>query len=70
MVPLTVAHTGESNTIRKIGGNSEIKKHLGELGFVPGTHVTVITEINGNVIVNVKESRVAVSREMATKIMI
>ena len=70
MMPLTVAKSGEGNTIKKIGGSAEIKQHLENLGFVPGTHVTVITEIDGNVIVNIKESRIAVSREMASKIMI
>ena len=70
MMPLTVAKTGEGNTIKKIGGSAETRLHLKELGFVPGACVTVITEIGGNVIVNVKESRIAVSREMASKMMI
>ena len=70
MMPLTLATIGEKNIIRKIGGKPEVKKHLENLGFVPGSGVTVINMLGGNVIVNVKESRVAVSREMAQKIMI
>jgi len=69
-MPLTMAKAGEENLIRKIGGKAEIKQHLENLGFVVGGAVTVITEIGGNVIVNVKDSRVAVSREMANKIMV
>lgn len=69
-MPLTFANVGEENMIRKVGGNPETKKFLETLGFVVGGRVTVVTEINGNVIVNVKESRVAVSKEMASKIMI
>ncbi len=70
MLPLTVAGVGEENIIKKIGGNPEVKQHLENLGFVVGGSVTVITVIGGNVIVNVKESRVAISREMAMKIMV
>ena len=70
MIPLTLADTGEENIIRKIGGNSETKKFLENLGFVTGETVTVISETGGNVIVNVKDSRVAVSKEMACKIMV
>lgn len=70
MMPLTLADIGEENTIRKIGGNPEVKKHLENLGFVVGGNVTVITTLSGNVIVSVKEARVAISREMAQKIMI
>ena len=69
-MPLTLAGTGETNIIRKVGGNPETKKHLEDLGFVAGGDVTVISTIGGNLIVNVKESRVAISREMAGKIMI
>lgn len=69
-MPLTFANVGEENMIRKVGGNPDTKKFLETLGFVVGGRVTVVTEINGNVIVNVKESRVAVSKEMASKIMI
>ncbi|MBE6990772.1 MAG: ferrous iron transport protein A [Ruminococcaceae bacterium] len=70
MMPLTLANEGEENVIKRIGGKPEIKKHLEDLGFVAGSLVTVITTLNGNVIVNVKESRIAISREMAQKIMI
>jgi ferrous iron transport protein A len=61
---------GEQNSIKKIGGKAETRQFLENLGFVPGSKVTVISEINGNVIVNIKESRVAISREMATKIIV
>ncbi len=70
MMPLTLASIGEENIIKKIGGNPEVKKHLENLGFVAGGRVTVITAMGGSVIVNVKEARVAISREMAQKIMI
>ena len=70
MIPLALANVGETNTIRKIGGSPEVKLHLENLGFVVGGQVTVITMLGGNVIVNVKETRVAISREMAQKIMI
>lgn len=70
MMPLTLAEAGEKNIIKKIGGKPEVKAHLETLGFVVGGAVTVVSTINGNVIVNVKESRVAVSRELAQKIMI
>ena len=70
MMPLTLATAGEENIIKKVGGNPETRKFLENLGFVAGGTVTVISEISGNVIVNVKESRVAVSKEMANKIMV
>lgn len=70
MMPLALADVGEENTIKKIGGSPEVKKHLENLGFVVGGNVTVVTMLHGNVIVNVKESRVAISEEMARKIMI
>ena len=70
MMPLTLAVVGADNTIKKIGGRQEVKTHLENLGFVAGGAVTVISTIGGNVIVNVKESRIAISREMAQKIMI
>ncbi len=69
-MPLTMANTGEENIIKKVGGNPDTRKFLENLGFVAGGTVTVISEISGNVIVNVKNSRVAVSKEMACKIMI
>ena len=70
MMPLTLANIGEENMIKKVGGKPEVKKHLENLGFVAGGNVTVITMMGGNVIVNVKEARVAISKEMAQKIMI
>ena len=70
MMPLVLADVGENNIIKKIGGSPEVKKHLENLGFVVGGNVQIITEMSGNVIVNVKETRVAISREMAQKIMV
>ena len=70
MMPLYLANTGEENVIRHVGGSPEMKKHLEDLGFTAGGAVTVLNTIGGNLIVKVKESRVAVSREMAAKIMI
>ena len=70
MMPLTLAEAGEENIIKKIGGKQEVKAHLENLGFVVGGTVTVVNAIGGNVIVNVKDSRVAVSKEMAQKIMV
>ena len=69
-MPLTLADEGEDNIIKKIGGSAEVKKHLENLGFVAGGNVKVVTSMAGNIIVNVKETRVAISREMAQKIMI
>jgi ferrous iron transport protein A len=70
MMPLTLAVSGEENMIKKVGGSPEVKKHLENLGFVAGGNVTVISSIAGNIIVNVKEARVAISKEMAARIMI
>lgn len=70
MIPLVFADAGQENIIKKVGGSPEVKKHLEHLGFVPGGCVTVINTIGGNVIVNVKEARIAISREMAMKIMV
>ena len=69
-MPLTFAQAGEKRTIVKIGGRDELRRHLGSLGFVPGNEVSVISEIAGNLIVNVKDTRVAISREMANRIMV
>lgn len=69
-MPLALADAGEENIVKKVGGNPELKQHLENLGFVVGAAVTVITSMGGNVIVNIKESRVAISSEMAMKIMI
>ncbi len=70
MMPLTLANPDEEIIIKKIGGNPEVRKHLEDMGFVVGTPVKIISEIAGNVIVSVKEVRVAISREMAIKIMV
>ena len=68
MIPLALMNEGESAVIRRIGGSPEVKKHLEDLGFVVGGVVNVVTRMGGNVIVNVKESRIAISKEMAKKI--
>ena len=68
MLPLTMASQGEPVTIKKIGGKQETKKFLETLGFVVGGTITVVSEINGNMIVNVKDSRVAIGKDMANKI--
>lgn len=70
MMPLMLAEPGEENIIKKVGGNPEVKKHLEDLGFVPGGTVTVVSTIGGNLIVSIKESRIAISKEMASKIMV
>ena len=70
MMPLVLATVGEENIIRKIGGNPEVRAHLENLGFVTGGNVTIISTIGGNLIVNVKDSRGAISKEMAKKIMV
>ncbi len=70
MMPLVYAPAGEVNIIRRVSGNPEMKNHLEAMGFIAGAEVTVINEIAGNLIVNIKETRVAVSKEMAQKIMI
>ena len=70
MTPLVMADTGEENVIRRVGGSPEIKKHLEDMGFTAGSAVTVMNTIGGNLIVKVKESRVAISKEMAAKIMV
>lgn len=69
-MPLTMAAIGENNTIRRVGGNDETKRFLENLGFVAGTEVTVLSAIGGNVIVNIKDSRVAINADMARHIMI
>ena len=70
MIPLTLAEIGEDNIIKKIGGSPEVKKHLENLGFVVGGNVKIINRLGDNVIVNIKESRIAISSEMAQRIMI
>lgn len=70
MMSLSLAQVGEENIIKRIGGSPEVKRHLENLGFVVGGEVTVVNTLGGNVIVNVKEARVAISKEMAVKIMV
>lgn len=70
MMPLSLAQVGEENIIKRIGGSPEVKRHLENLGFVVGGEVTVVNTLGGNVIVNVKEACVAISKEMAVKIMV
>ena len=70
MMPLALANIGEENMILKVGGDAETQRHLEDLGFVAGGPVTLVSSLGGTVIVKVKESRVAISEEMARKIMI
>lgn len=70
MMPLSMVNIGEQNKIIKVGGNEETKRLLENLGFVPGSVVTVISQTGGNIIVNVKDSRIAIGRSMAAKIMV
>ena len=70
MMPLTFADIGEEVIIKKIGGKNEVRAYLENLGFVAGTSIKIINTIGGNLIVNVKESRIAISKEMAQKIMV
>ena len=70
MMPLTMAKAGETATIRKISGKDEVRQHLAELGFVVDSNVTVVSEIGGNLIVQVKDSRIALDKTMANRIMI
>lgn len=69
-MPLTMVKAGEPNVIRKVGGKEETRRFLENLGFITGSIVTVVSEIGGNMIVNVKESRVAIGKDMANKIMV
>lgn len=70
MVPLDLVDIGKENVIKKVGGSPDVKKYLEDLGFTAGGLVTVVSAMGGNVIVKVKESRIAISREMARRIMI
>ena len=70
MMPLTFAGVNEQNTVLKITGSNNVKKHLADLGFVPGSSVSIISSIGGDLIVRVKGSRIAISREMAARIMV
>lgn len=69
-MPLGMAKLGETNTIRKVGGKEETRRLLENLGFVVGGNVTVVSDIEGNLIVNVKDSRVAIGKDMANKIFV
>ena len=69
-MPLSMAREGESNVIKKVGGKDETRRFLENLGFVVGSVVTVVAEMGGNLIVNIKESRVAIGKDMANKIMV
>ncbi len=70
MIPLSFADVGAGQIIKKVGGSPEVKKHLEDLGFVVGGGATVVSEIGGNLIIKVKDSRIALSKELASKIMI
>ena len=70
MMPLGMANVGDVNIIKKINGRDDVRQHLSELGFVVGTEVTVVSELGGNLILSVKESRVALDKAMAMRIMV
>lgn len=70
MMPLNLATPGEEQVIRRIGGNAEVKRHLEDLGFTAGGTVSLISVLNGSVIVKVRESRIAINEDLARRIMI
>ena len=70
MMPLGMAQVGETNIIRKITGRDEVRQHLAEIGFVVGEEVRVVSELGGNLILSVKDSRVALDKDMATRILV
>ena len=70
MMPLVLANIGEENLIYRVGGSPEVKKHLADIGFVPGGRVSVVSSISDSIIVKVKEARVAISAEIARRIMV
>lgn len=70
MMPLTMAKTGEQATVKKVGGKEETRRFLENLGFVSGATVSVVSEIGGNLIVNIKDTRVAIGKDMANRIMV
>lgn len=70
MMPLSLAVPGEANTVLRVGGSPEVKQHLKDLGFIVGETVQIISTLGGNVIVSVKNTRIAISEEMARKIMV
>lgn len=69
-MPLSMAKSGEVNYIRKVNGNDEVRQHLAELGFIVGEQVTVISELGGNMILSIKDSRIALDKNMANRIMV
>ena len=69
-MPLTMAKKGEENTIKRVGGREDTRRFLEKLGFVAGSQVTVVSDVGGNMIVNIKDSRVALGKDMANKILI
>lgn len=69
-MPLSMVQTGETGTIKKVGGKEETRRFLENLGFVVGSIVTVVSDIDGNLIVNIKDSRIAIGKDMANKIMV
>ncbi|MCD7725311.1 MAG: ferrous iron transport protein A [Clostridiales bacterium] len=70
MMPLSFAKEGEINSIKKVGGKEETRQFLENLGFVTGANVTVVSTVNGNLIVNIKDSRIAIGKDMASRIMV
>ena len=70
MLPLSYANVNEANVIKKVTGNPEMKKHLEDMGFVTGAVISVVSTVNGNLIVNVKDTKVALDKQLAMKIMI
>ena len=70
MMPLTLANVGERNYIKKITGKDEVRQHLATLGFVVGESVTIVSTLAGNLILNVKDTRVALDKNMASRIMV
>lgn len=70
MMPLSMAAVGDVNTIRKITGRDDVRQHLAELGFVVGEEVRVVNELGGNLILSIKDSRVALDKQMAMRIMV
>ncbi len=70
MIPLNLAETGEELTVKRVGGSAEVKQHLEDLGFTAGSTLSIINKLGGNIIVRVKESRIAINEEMARRIMV
>lgn len=70
MMPLGMANVGDVNIIKQINGRDDVRQHLAELGFVPGAEVSVVSELGGNLILSIKESRIALDKTMAMRIMV